>query len=103
MIGLCGNFEIIEGTNGFEAVEYYKKNKPDIIFTDLQMPEKNGLDAFKEIKEIAGEDIKYTKVIAVTAYAMDYDKEKCINAGMDHFIAKPFKLIDIKSALDKFL
>ena len=99
-----GNFKILIANNGIEAIEMYKKENPDLIFLDIQMPVMNGFDAFEEIKAIAEEkEIIMPKVIAVSAYDSEKDKDKCLSLGMDEFIAKPFKIENIKDVLDKYL
>lgn len=104
MLEKLGDFRIITAANGIEAVEMYKKENPDLIFLDIQMPVMNGFEAFEEIRDIASENqIEMPKVIALSAYAMEKDKEKYFEAGMDDFVAKPFKMEDIKNILEKYL
>lgn len=85
--------------NGKEAVALALSNKYDLILMDIQMPVMNGFDASKKIKE-AG--IK-TPVIAVTANAVAGEKEKCLEAGMDDFLSKPFKKADLVQLFSKWL
>lgn len=87
--------------NGIEALELYEPGKYDVIFMDVQMPEMDGYDATKKIREI--EESNLTPIIAITANALDGDKEKCIESGMDDYISKPIKAEDIKDALAKFI
>ena len=99
-----GTYKIIKANNGVEAVELYKKENPDLIFLDIQMPIMNGFEAFEEIKTLAKENnIAMPKVVALSAYAGDKDKEKCLEIGMDDFVSKPFKLNDIKHIIDSYL
>lgn len=79
---------IMEVENGKDAVAKFQTFKPDIIFMDIQMPELNGYDATRLIREMkAGKEVP---IIALTAGNVKGEKEKCILAGMDDFIAKPF-------------
>jgi CheY-like chemotaxis protein len=64
---------------------------------DIQMPEMDGLDAAKKIREKWPEG---SKIIAITAYAMQGDREKCIAAGMNGYITKPVNLEELRSVLD---
>lgn len=101
MISKIGNYNIYFASNGKEALEIYKKNKIDIIFLDIQMPIMNGIEAYNEIIKISEiENRKRPKIIAMTAYAMDTDKEKYLNMGMDYFLSKPFKVKNIKEILE---
>ncbi len=89
--------------NGLESVNYFKKNKYDLILMDLEMPQLNGLDATLQIREFEKEqNIKRpVKIIAVTAYAMETDRQRCINVGMNDFLAKPFLLDELSGIIEK--
>ena len=102
MIQKIGIYDITKAKDGKEAIEIYEKEKPDFIFMDLQMPIMNGFEAFDEIINIAEmKKYKRPKFIAMTAYAMNEDREKCLNMGMDLFLPKPFKKEDIKKILEE--
>jgi signal transduction histidine kinase/CheY-like chemotaxis protein/HPt (histidine-containing phosphotransfer) domain-containing protein len=78
---------ISEAENGREAIELIKGNKYDLILMDLQMPEMSGLEATHLIRE----DLKLNiPIVALTANAFKSEIEKCIHAGMNNYIAKPF-------------
>ena len=85
--------------NGKIAVEKFKKNKYDLILMDVQMPVMDGIKATKKIREIENENniTDKIKIIAMTASTMKGDKEKFLNAGMDDFISKPFKIKDLEN------
>ena len=89
--------------NGLLGVELFSKNKYDLILMDLEMPELNGLDATVQIRQIEKEKglDKPVKIIAVTAYAMDTDRDSCYKAGMDDFLAKPFLLEELTAMINK--
>lgn len=83
--------------NGLEAVNKYKINDYDIVFMDVHMPVMDGIEATKVIKKI-GKASGPVPVIALTASAMDAGRKRCIDAGMDEYLAKPIeknKLVDI--------
>lgn len=82
--------------NGKKAVEAVERKNYDVIFMDIQMPEMDGFEATKTIRSIEKAD-KRNIIIAMTAHAMPGDREKCIKAGMDDYIAKP---IDPKELFD---
>ncbi|NWJ50720.1 MAG: response regulator [Bacteroidetes bacterium] len=78
--------------NGKIAVEKFESNSYDLILMDIQMPIMDGIKSTLKIREIEkNRNSPRTKIMAVTAFAMEKDKEQCINAGMDEFLAKPFK------------
>jgi signal transduction histidine kinase/ActR/RegA family two-component response regulator len=96
------NAEIIEVQNGKEAIVKNNMHKPDIIFMDVQMPEMNGLEATAEIRK--HEIINRTLIIALTAGVTNGEMEKCLDAGMDNYVSKPFTkdslLAVLKSCLE---
>jgi signal transduction histidine kinase/CheY-like chemotaxis protein len=75
--------------DGQEAIELVKKECFDIILLDVQMPIMNGFEACREIRAMEGETGKRAVIIAMTAYASEEDKRKCLEAGMDDYISKP--------------
>ncbi len=95
-------FTVTEAKNGREALEKYKKNEYNLIFMDIHMPEMDGFEATEKIRIFeAGK--KHTPVIALTADAMKGDREKCIEAGMDDYISKPYNQTKIINTIKKFL
>jgi signal transduction histidine kinase/CheY-like chemotaxis protein len=80
--------KIFEVTNGKQALDIFKEQQPDIIFMDVQMPELNGYDATMAIRN--AETGKRVPIIALTAGTVKGEKEKCLEAGMDDYISKPF-------------
>lgn len=81
-------YKYISAYNGREALEVLKNNRVDLILMDIQMPELNGFETTKIIRE--KELGKQIPIIAMTAYAMREDKDKCMQANMDDYIMKPF-------------
>ncbi|HAJ27980.1 MAG TPA: response regulator [Syntrophus sp. (in: bacteria)] len=94
-------YEIMEAEDGQAGVEMAKKNKPDLILMDLQMPVMDGLTAGKIIRGDA--DIKNIKMIAVTSFAMSGDKERIMEAGFDHYISKPIDTRTLPVLIEKVL
>lgn len=91
-------------TNGLEAVEAFKFGEFDLVLMDCQMPVLDGYDATRQIREFEkSSDLKPTPVIALTANAMQGDRELCEAAGMDDHIAKPVKLSGIENMLRQWL
>ncbi len=90
-------------SDGLEAVEKYKNDTFDLIFMDCQMPHMNGYDATRTIREYEATSNTHVPVVALTANALVEDQQQCREAGMDDFIAKPFKKADIINSLYKWL
>jgi PAS domain S-box-containing protein len=82
--------------NGLEVIKALESQQYDVILMDLQMPEMDGLEAARIVKERWPDG---PKIIAITAYAMKGDKERCIQAGMDSYLPKPVKIEDLRAAL----
>jgi CheY-like chemotaxis protein len=82
------NFDtIVVVENGAEAVDAVKKQKFDLILMDMQMPIMNGFEATERIRLMP--EYKETPIIALTAFAMKGDREKCLEAGATDYIPKP--------------
>jgi CheY-like chemotaxis protein len=89
--------------NGKEAYEALKKEPFDLIFMDIAMPIMDGVSATKKILEYEkSNNLIHTPIIAVTANALKGDKERFLNSGLDDYIAKPAKEIDIQNILEKY-
>lgn len=81
---------IDEASNGLQALGKIRSEKYDIILMDCQMPEMDGFEACQKIREREiAENIPRTTVIALTAHAMEGDRDRCIEAGMDDYLSKP--------------
>ncbi|HKZ36943.1 MAG TPA: response regulator, partial [Chryseolinea sp.] len=85
--------------NGTETIENFTKEVYDVILMDIQMPEMDGVEATRRIRAMKG---NYPIIIAMTANAMQGDREACLQAGMDDYISKPIKLETLMSALEKW-
>ncbi|MBO9199838.1 MULTISPECIES: response regulator [Niastella] len=93
-------FAVIKATNGKQALELLQQQDPQLIFMDVNMPEMDGFTTTRLIRQLP-EPYSLIPVIALTADAMQGDKEKCIEAGMNDYISKPFKLEEIEAVLKK--
>jgi CheY-like chemotaxis protein len=75
----------------------------DLIFMDLEMPEMDGIEATRRIRELeAGENKRSSYIIALTAEAMSGDREKCLAAGMNDYLSKPLRTAELLAALQRF-
>ena len=92
--------EVDAVNDGKEAVQAALSKNYDIIFMDIQMPEMDGLEATHVIRQkYVGQNPPY--IIAFTARALPSDREKCLNAGMNDYLSKPFTINDLKDAIDR--
>jgi signal transduction histidine kinase/CheY-like chemotaxis protein len=91
------NYHADVAANGLEVLAALERQAYDVVLMDVQMPEMDGLDAAKKIREKWPEG---PRIIAITAYAMQGDREKCIASGMNDYITKPVNLEELRSVLD---
>lgn len=85
------DIELVFANNGIEAVELYQSFAPDLVFMDISMPKKDGKEATQDIRELERSTGTHVPIIAMTAHAMDGDKEAIIASGLDHYLTKPLK------------
>ena len=86
----------LEGRNGTEAIELYKKEKPDIVFMDIVMPEKDGNEALSEIKAFDQDAV----IIIVSSVGTQDQLQKAIHLGAKDFIQKPFEKNQISEIIE---
>ena len=94
-------FEVIQVNNGKEALERLPHCEPVMIFMDVNMPEMDGYTTTRHIRQMP-EPYCNLPIIALTADAMKGDREKCLEAGMNKYISKPFRLEEIDGVLRDF-
>ena len=87
---LRNNFEVVMAVNGQEGVDMAKSENPDIILMDMSLPVMDGWEATRTIK--ADDATRSIPVIALTAHAMESDREQALQAGCDDFDTKPIEL-----------
>jgi len=90
---------IIEGCNGEEAIALYKQHQPDIVFLDITMPEIDGFEALKHIKEINSDAL----VVMVSADRQKSTKEKVLSLGASAIISKPIDEEEFRTTLLKLV
>lgn len=94
------NVDIVE--NGLKLFEVMEKNKYDVILMDVQMPVMDGLEATSIIREIEKETGGHIPIIGITAYSMKADRDRCLEAGMDDYLAKPFSKEEFYKKIERF-
>jgi two-component system, sensor histidine kinase and response regulator len=92
---------VVLAQNGREALQTLKQQQFDIILMDVQMPEMDGFEATKLIREEEKASGSHIPIIALTAHAMQGDEERCLACGMDGYVTKPIKLGELFSVMEK--
>ena len=92
-------YKLVHALDGMEAIQYYEKYSPDLILMDIKMPNLDGLDATRIIREVSPE----IPVIAVSAYAYEKDKAAAIESGCNEFLIKPISPDLLKDTINKYL
>lgn len=98
-IVLSKRYRLIRAKNGIEAVTYCEEDNPDLVLMDIRMPDMNGLDATRIIKEVHHD----LPVVALSAYAFDENIREAKAAGCDEFMAKPFRVEDLIDLVEKYV
>jgi CheY-like chemotaxis protein len=86
--------------NGLEVLEALRFKDYDLILMDVQMPGMDGLECTRQIRELCSGDYN-PRIVAMTAYALESDRSRCLKAGMDDYISKPIRLGDLADALKR--
>jgi two-component system, sensor histidine kinase and response regulator len=94
---------VIMAANGREALDKLAKAKFDVVFMDIQMPEMDGMEAARIIREREMGTDRRLPIIALTAHAMKGDREKCVAAGMDDYLSKPIRPQELDEILERYL
>src|SRR5205807_1479308 len=88
--------------NGVEALETLERIPYDVVLMDCQMPEMDGYEATRRIRQREKENVlPHLRIVAMTANAMEGDREKCLAAGMDDFMTKPVRIEELESVLEQ--
>lgn len=95
-------YEVVVAENGREAAAVYEECLGDflVVLMDIQMPEMDGLEATARIRDLQERLGRHTPILAMTAHAMEGDRERFLEAGMDGYLAKPLRVADLYAALD---
>ncbi len=94
-------YNMIEAVDGITGLEMVKREKPDLVLVDLNLPGMDGLEIARIMKNTP--ELASIPTIALTANAMHGDRERCLAAGCDAYIAKPIARQELYNALNRFL
>ncbi len=97
-----GGYHVHVVENGLDAVEAFEQHEFDVILMDVQMPELDGQEATARIREMEAESERHIPIVAMTAHAMKGDRERCLAAGMDDYLAKPIRSDTLYAVLEHF-
>lgn len=92
---------VIEAVDGEEGVVMAKREKPDLILMDLQLPKVDGFEATRRIK--ADPELSHIPIVAVTSYALSGVEEKALEAGCEDYVAKPFRPRELLAKVQQLL
>ena len=91
-------YSVVEACNGEEALRVIDESRPDILLLDLDMPVLDGFATVRRIRE--NPSLASLPVVAVTAYAMQGDRDKCLRAGMNAYVSKPIQPEEVFEAIE---
>ena len=94
-------FETLEATNGLQALEMIRRERPSLVLMDIQMPAMDGIEATRQIK--ADASIRDIPVVALTSSAMKGDKEAILAAGCDEYMSKPIDIHCLLKLIEEFV
>jgi two-component system cell cycle response regulator DivK len=97
----ANGYETVETKEGLKAMDLVRRERPDLILMDIQLPEISGLDITRKIK--ADKSVCDIPIIAVTAFAMKDDEEKILRAGCEAYISKPISIVSFLETIKRFL
>jgi CheY-like chemotaxis protein len=92
---------LVYARNGWEALKKAAECSPDLILMDIQMPEMDGLEATRRLR--ADHRFAATPIVALTALAMEGDRERCLDAGASNYLSKPVRLKDLTDLIHEIL
>ncbi len=84
--------QVVVAEDGLKALGLFERESFDLILMDLQMPEMGDLDAVRKIREMEHRTGRRVSIVAMTAHAMEDDRQRCLEAGMDDYLSKPIEV-----------
>ena len=93
-------YDVLEATDAEKGVSLALQQKPDLILMDVQLPGMDGFEATALIRRKEAEDGSHVPIVAMTAHAMDEDRKRCLDAGMDDYISKPIAAATLQEVVN---
>ena len=100
-ISALGEYELIEAANGFEALRILPREKVDLVITDINMPDINGLELISFIKN--NPNYQETPLFIISTEGSEKDREKGLSLGADAYLVKPFKPEELQALIQRYL
>ena len=94
-------YKVIEARDGEEGVNRAREELPDMVLIDVSIPKMDGWEVTRRLK--AGEDTKHIPVVALTAHALEEDRQRAVDAGCDGYLAKPVEPRRVVEEVEKFV
>ena len=95
------DYTLLKATDGEEALDVAIRAHPDLIVMDIQLPKMDGLEVTRKLRQMP--EFNRVPILALTAYAMKGDREKCLNAGCDDYLSKPISTRELPDRIAKML
>ena len=95
------NYNLLEATDGEEALKIANREKPDLIIMDIQLPKMNGLELTRRLRQTPA--LRHIPIVAITAYAMKGDEEKIVKAGCNAYFPKPINTRELPVVIAEML
>ncbi len=97
----AGGYTLLKAADGEAALAMALQGRPELIIMDIQLPKMTGLEVVSRLRKMP--EFSQTLIIAITAYAMKEDEEKCLKAGCDAYLAKPINTRELPRVVDEML
>ena len=94
-------YRIVEASNGNDALAKVRSERPQLVLLDIQMPELNGFEVLRQIRAL--DPSVRCQILALTAFAMEGDRERVLAAGFDGYIAKPISITKVRETVRRLL
>lgn len=94
-------YRIVEASNGNDALAKVRSERPQLVLLDIQMPELNGFEVLRQIRAL--DPTVRCQILALTAFAMEGDRERVLAAGFDGYIAKPISITKVRETVRRLL
>ncbi len=101
MVLKARSYSLVMASDGEEALDAAARERPDLIIMDMQLPKKNGFEVTRRLRQMP--EFKGVPIVALTAYAMKGDREKCLEAGCDAYLPKPINTRELPEVVAQLL